>query len=337
MFRLTFALLLGVLLAPALAQPTQPISPTTADNLTRLATLSGHNLPVNDLDFSDDGALLVSGADDLSVRLWDMTTPDMSQVSLLQGQVHPVRSVDVSPDGRQVLSTGFNGIAFLWDVRSRTRAASVNAENYPSMSDAEYAPDSATFAVALGLGEVWIYDRETQDVTQRLSGDGLLVERLAYAPSGVWLVAGFGFPTDAAIAWDVDTGDRLFTLASNGGTVNGVDVAPDGEALAMGDGSGALALYTLTGALPTDPDLLVRIEDAHPGGVLDVTYSPEGDMIASAGFDGAIRLWDAANGDLLGEVTSDGGRSLNAVAFAPDSTKLAGAGESGDIWLWGVG
>lgn len=326
-------LLCGVVAAPLLAQ-SPPANPTP---LALLATIPGEGFPINDLDFSDDGALLVSGADDLSVRLYDMTGPAPEQLALLQGQVHPVRSVAVSPDGREVVSTGFNGIAFVWDVRSRTRAASVNGEGYPSMSDAVFAPDGSAFAVAMGVGEVWIYDRATRERVQRLPGAGLLVERVAYAPSGAWLAAGFGFPTDALLAWDVATGETLFTLPSNGGTVYGVDVAPDGASLALGDGSGTLMLVALDGDPPTSPEPLAIITDAHPGGVLDLTYSPDGRLIASVGFDGALRLWDAATGEPVGEVMSDGALSLYAVAFSPDGATLAGAGERGDIWLWRVG
>ncbi len=336
MFRTTLALLLGVLVAPVFAQTSPPISPENADSLALITTLDGERLPVNDLDFSDDGTLLVSGADDLSVRLWDVTGPEPEQVSLLQGQVHPVRSVDVSPDGREILSTGFNGIAFVWDVRSRTRATSVNGENYPSMSDGAFSPDGSAFAVAMGVGEVWIYDTETRELAQRLPGDGLLVERVAYAPSGEWLAAGFGFPVDVVIAWDIATGEQLFTLASEGGTVYGVDVAPDGATLAVGDGSGALTLYALDGDLPTEPDPITLIADAHSGGVLDVIYSPDGALVVTAGFDGAIRLWDAVTGETVGEVMTVGERSVYTVAFSPDGATLAGAGESGEIWFWGV-
>jgi WD40 repeat protein len=332
MARMWLALLLVLSVVPAFAQPATSDSTRT---LTLQATIVGEGLPVNDLAFNSDGTLLVSGADDLSVRLWDVTTPEPEQVAQLQGQVHQVRSVDFSPDGREIVSTGFNGIAFVWDVRSRTRAASVNGQGYPSMSDAEFAPDGSAFAVAMGVGEVWLYDAETREVVQRLPGGGLLVERLAYAPSGDWLAAGFGFPTDAVIAWDVATGDTLFTLASEGGTVHGVDIGPDGDLLALGESGGTLALYALEDDLPTTPEPLASVADAHPGGVFDVVYGPDGTWVASVGFDGAIRLWGPTTGELLA-AASEGERSLYAVAVSPDGTTLAGAGESGDIWLWAV-
>jgi WD40 repeat protein len=189
----------------------------------------------------------------------------------------------------------------------------------------------------MGLGEVWVYDAANREVVTRLPGEGLLVERLAYAPDGSWLAAGFGFPTDALIAWEVASGEPLFTLPSDGGTVHGVAIAPDGKQLAKGDGGGTLTLYTLDGDLPTAPTMLAQVADAHSGGVLDLTYSPDGTLLASAGFDGAVRLWDTATGGLAGEVMSAGERSLYAVAFSPDGAKLAATGESGDIWLWRAG
>ncbi|MEO0565769.1 MAG: hypothetical protein AAF125_26915, partial [Chloroflexota bacterium] len=99
---------------------------------------------------------------------------------------------------------------------------------------------------------------------------------------------------------------------------------------------GTLALYALDGDLPTAPEPLFSVADAHPGGVFDVVYSPDRSWVASVGFDGAIRLWEPTTGELLAEAMSEGERSLYAVAVSPDGTTLAVTGESGDIWLWAV-
>jgi hypothetical protein len=75
--------------------------------------------------------------------------------------------------------------------------------------------------------------------------------------------------------------------------------------------------------------------------VTDVAYSPDGQIVASAGTDNQIKFWDAENGDLLMTLaghTDD----VSSIAFSPDGSLLAsGAGgwdEPGEstIRLWRV-
>jgi WD40 repeat protein/transcriptional regulator with XRE-family HTH domain len=72
-------------------------------------------------------------------------------------------------------------------------------------------------------------------------------------------------------------------------------------------------------------------------GVLSVAISPDGKLLAAGTLDGAIWLWDTANGELQ-SVCRDGEANWVcwSVAFSPDGTILAGGSEDWHIRLWSV-
>jgi RNA polymerase sigma factor (sigma-70 family) len=66
--------------------------------------------------------------------------------------------------------------------------------------------------------------------------------------------------------------------------------------------------------------------------VWSVAWSPDGKHIASAGFDGAIRIW-SREGELV-RVLKGHQRAATSVAWGPDGTQLASAGFDGTVRVW---
>ena len=72
---------------------------------------------------------------------------------------------------------------------------------------------------------------------------------------------------------------------------------------------------------------------AHPGGVLGVDVSPDGQWIATSGPDGTAKLWQR-DGTLVH--TLPVGSTVYSVQFSPDSQLLATPSLKGDIYLWSM-
>ena len=75
--------------------------------------LSGHTRPVESLNFSLNGTLLVSGSDDKTVRLWDMQTGGL--IKTFQ-QTDKVPSVSISLDCTLIASGSMTGTICLWNT-----------------------------------------------------------------------------------------------------------------------------------------------------------------------------------------------------------------------------
>ena len=66
-----------------------------------------------------------------------------------------------------------------------------------------------------------------------------------------------------------------------------------------------------------------------------VAFSRDGKLLAAAGGDGMVRLWNPATGQPVGAPLPAGtGGGVTAVAFSPDGKLLASAGADGTVRLW---
>jgi WD40 repeat protein len=69
---------------------------------------TGHTDAVNDVSFSPDDRLLLSAADDGTIRIWDARRA-FRPLRVLRGHTGAVSAATFSPDGRKVLSAGVDG------------------------------------------------------------------------------------------------------------------------------------------------------------------------------------------------------------------------------------
>lgn len=72
----------------------------------------------------------------------------------------------------------------------------------------------------------------------------------------------------------------------------------------------------------------------HDREVWSVRYSKDGKLLATAGQDGAVKIWDPSGGRLIR--TLKHAQPVNAVAFDPGGGRLAAGGDGGELTLWDV-
>jgi WD40 repeat protein len=148
------------------------------------------------------------------------------------------------------------------------------------------------------------------------------------SPDGRWLsVQALNRATvpDRLEIWDVRTRRRAHVLRLPGGVAYG-RFSPDGRLLAVADLQHRMHLYsTRTWAPATD-----FVVD---GGASWAAFSPDSATLATGGGDGNVRLFDVANGQLLG--TLPGASGTTAVPmFMPGGTGLVAGQQDGTATLW---
>jgi sterol desaturase/sphingolipid hydroxylase (fatty acid hydroxylase superfamily) len=111
-----------------------------------------------------------------------------------------------------------------------------------------------------------------------------------------------------------------------GGVVTGVAVSADGRRVAAGARQVVKVWDTHAGQ-----EITMR---GHTGLVSCVAMTPDGSRVAAGGFDGAVRVWDAATGELLASRAGDG-KPVASVAF--DGERIVIRGTDGKRAAWEPG
>lgn len=130
--------------------------------------------------------------------------------------------------------------------------------------------------------------------------------------------------------WETSSGEPLRTLSIPAGKFRTLDFSPRTAELVTGSSDGWIRLWNPR----TQAGL--QLEAKHGPPVVHVRYSDDGRLIASAGEQGAIRIWDARTLQLAGEPIPTGKFELLDFCFSPDGTQMAVATNNESIRIWNL-
>lgn len=165
-----------------------------------VATLAGHSGEVRAVDWSPDGAYLISGATDNSIRIWSVETGET--VAKLTEHTNVVRAVDWSPDGKAIASASTDGTVRVWSIEITSHGIlglddtphtlGTSQNQLRGVLTVAWSPDSAYLACGGLDNKVHVWSaRQIDDGTDEvLEGHSKAVRALAWSPTGNRLISG---------------------------------------------------------------------------------------------------------------------------------------------------
>jgi WD40 repeat protein len=257
------------------------------------------------LAFSPDGVWLAAASRDGFVRLWNLAefhddeNRTMETVKVLDAHKKGANCVAFSPDSRLLASGGNDAIARIWSLPEASEVNEIVGGTFAIPSIA-FTPDGASLAMVNGE-----------------------VIRLR----------------------DINSGRIVGTLMVSGASLYSVAISPDGRLLAAGDNNNlvrlwdpALAYRTGQETYPIAKDLIGHAGKAgsYQALIWQLAFNPDGSLLASAGGDATVRLWDSFTAEQLA-VLYGHTAGVTSLAFSPDGRSLASGGLDATLRIWGLG
>ena len=321
-----------------------------------LRVYRGHEQGVTGVTFATDGRTLWSADQGGTLKQWDFTR-EQPYVTTQQGLGLHATFADMVflPDGTRLLTARgsdaltLNAFATASGVRSSFQKLPVLQEPMYPRNDMVFSGDGRWFAAVIpGQRGAAVWETATGTERMRLPAFPNRVMAVALSKDGARLATAHLIdpqPTATerfgVTLLDVATGKVLRESKLRIQPLS-LAFAPDGERLALG----MLNTFTQVERPPAERYGPVMLWEADgrlhplpgPNGVMDaqhVTFSTQGDMVASVGFrqpTNNVLVWDVPTATL--RHTLQGPRNLTGVDFSPDGQRLATTGYTGVVTLW---
>jgi WD40 repeat protein len=260
-------------------------------------------------------------------------TPPWPYKSLRAGS--PVWSTAFSPDGGSLACGCSDGVIRIWD-RINGRGHQLEGHNTRYIRCLSFSPNGELLASGGDDGTIRLW-KLADNSSIILDGHITYVSSVAFAPNGLSLASG-SLHGEIRV-WNVADGICTKVLRDERmGCVLSVTFSPDGTTLALAgrkEDEAFIGFIFLWDLLEENTGSTLLFQSLEDDMITSLAYSPDGQYLASGGFDSFVRLFDVADRSLHTVFEGHSDR-IQSVCFSPNGKILASASNDGSIRLWDV-
>jgi eukaryotic-like serine/threonine-protein kinase len=284
-----------------------------------------------------DGQTVVATGDRKLIAAWNRESPVDGRLRLFElpsGRVRmtiekpqPLRCAALSPDGTHLAGGAEQEReVYLWDTA--TGARTLLHGHTAVVLCVAFHPDGKRLVSGAADNTIRQWDVGTAECTDVRHGHSNAIVGVTYSPDGQWIASS---SEDRTVRiWKTNDPEPPTVLHDHATAVFESFFSADGLTLSTrGEPQEPWRVWPT----PAASDRVVL--RGHSKYVYPVVHSPDGRLLASAGWDDdyGVRLWDAASGTLVA-VLKGHTHPIFSLAFSPDSRRLVSRSDDATLRVW---
>ena len=284
-------------------------------------SVRGHASVIRSVSFSADGKHALSGSNDKTLKLWEVTTGRCLRT--FEGHTGEVLSIGLAPDSKHALSGSHDHTLTLWQVATGECRRIFLGHKSGVLSvclsaDGKWALSGAADKT-LKLWEVM-----TDRCLRTFKGHTESVASVSLSADGRYALSGSHDKT--LKLWDVTTGRCLRTFEGHTGAVLSTGLTSDSKCALSGSYDKTLKLWDVaTGRC-------LRTFEGHTGKVLSTGLTPDSKYALSGSSDTTLKLWDVTTGRCLRTFEGHTG-PVYSVSLSADGKYALSGSEELKLWM----
>ncbi len=264
--------------------------------------LTGHTGPVRAVSFSHDGNLLLSGAQDNAVKVWDLESA--SSIKTFRGHDGTVRACELTKDGRYLLSGSEDHRALLWSVDDYAEIQTLNGQELVGHREAilaaYFSPSGKEVLTASRDRTAIIWDVNTGKERIVLKEGHRFLSSSALFFQNEQLLATAAADNSVRI-WNATSGAELAHLMGTGRS-GLVAISSDDQQLVTGSNGNDLIVWKTESLLKQQEVSPLAQLTGHKHPVTAIAFIPGTHQLVSADSRGRCTLWNTDTGEVIWSV-----------------------------------
>jgi WD40 repeat protein len=283
-----------------------------------VSTLSGHSGAVNSVAITSDGKRIVTGGEDMTLRLWN--TSDGKCINVLSGHSGPISTIACSPDGTLAVSGSDDKTIRLWRL-SDGRCIKVLSGHSKYVMCVVFSPDGQYVASASMDKSVRIWRISTGECALTLDKHTEPVTAIDYSPDGKFIASASGL---AIKIWQISNSENAATFTGHSDAILSICYSPNGKYIASCSNQQIKVWRVANGEC-------VDTFTGHTDDIKSLAYTHDGQYLISGSNDATVKLWDMTSGECIRTIHA--GAAVNSVAVSNDGRYIASAGgAAAKVW-----
>jgi WD40 repeat protein len=289
----------------------------------QIIKLEGHNGGISSLAFSPDGRFLVSGSQDETLRIWDLSSFKTEKTISKLGSA--ATSLCFSPDGSFLAIGQYEYLKIYrtknWKLKTKKKAFLSFIENLA------ICPDSNKIAASSWKDKSLSIFNFPDLTNEKILNETTWTDAISFSQDGKFLAS--GSHANSIKIWDSNSGNLLNQFQNHEDWVYGVSFINHDSNLVSTSLDKSIVITDLASG-----KILAKKENAHSEGI---TYSllikKEAEpLLVTISLDKTLKVWKLRNFELLGTF-SESKQKLITLAVSADSSFIATGGADGIIYL----